>query len=121
MVRPLGFKTSDRMLKRAGLDYWDGVDVNFIDDLEQYLDQLKTPFYFFSSHAEKPYTDIDFQLTDHLIFGSESSGLPSLYHEKWPDRFYTLPMKKESRCLNLSNTVSIVLYEAWRQQRFQFD
>jgi tRNA (cytidine/uridine-2'-O-)-methyltransferase len=121
LVRPLGFSTSNRRLKRAGLDYWEGVNVEFIDDLEEYLSNTDTRFYFFSSHAKKTYTDIEYRLTDHLIFGSETKGMPALYHEKWTDNFYTLPMKKESRCLNLSNAVSIVLYEAWRQHQFIFD
>lgn len=120
LVRPLGFSTSNRQLKRAGLDYWEGVGVQFIDDLDEYLSNIDTRFYFFSSHAKNAYTDIDYELTDHLIFGSETDGMPDAYHEKWGDKFYTLPMKKESRCLNLSNAVSIVLYEAWRQHRFIF-
>ena len=70
LVRPLGFKTTDRWLKRAGLDYWQGVDVTFLDDLESYLDSLQVPFYFFSSKATKYHTTIDFGKDDHLIFGS---------------------------------------------------
>lgn len=118
MVRPLGFSTSSRMLKRAGLDYWEGVDVKIIDDLASYLESLPFPFYFFSSRATKCYTDIDYTMDDHLIFGSETAGLPPLFHERWPEKFYTLPMKEGARCLNLSNAVSIVVYEAWRQRNF---
>jgi len=118
LVKPLGFNTSNRMLKRAGLDYWEGVDVTQIDNLLEYLDQLRTPFYFFSSHAKKMYTTVDYTPEDHLIFGSETAGLPNLFHEKWKNRFYTLPMKAEARCLNLSNAVSIVIFEAWKQNNF---
>ena len=118
LVRPLGFSTSDKALKRAGLDYWDGVDVNFLDDLGSYLSSLKTPFYFLSSHAHKSYTDITYTPEDTFIFGSETSGLPPIFLEKWPELFITLPMMHDSRCLNLANTVSIVLYEAWRQIGF---
>jgi tRNA (cytidine/uridine-2'-O-)-methyltransferase len=118
LVRPLGFKTTSRFLKRAGLDYWAGVDVTEIDDLTSYLEMLTTPFYFFSSHAKKNYTQIDYSASDHLIFGSETAGLPLSFHERWKDHFYTLPMKPDARCLNLANTVSIVLYEAWRQNHF---
>jgi tRNA (cytidine/uridine-2'-O-)-methyltransferase len=118
LVRPLGFSTASRHLKRAGLDYWEGVNVNYLDDLEAFLNETSLPFYFFSSKAQKPYTDIPFTADDHLIFGSETFGLPPSFKEKWPDRFYTLPMKEESRCLNLSNAVSIVIYEAWRQRGF---
>ncbi len=108
------------MLKRAGLDYWEDVEVQIIDNLETYLDQLDAPFYFYSSRAEKNYSEIDYTFEDHLIFGSETGGLPETFWEKWPEKFYTLPMKKGARCLNLANTVSIVLYEALRQQHYEF-
>ncbi|MGH2613520.1 MAG: tRNA (cytidine(34)-2'-O)-methyltransferase [Rhabdochlamydiaceae bacterium] len=118
LVPPLGFSITNRWLKRAGLDYWEGVSVRQEDHFEKYLANLKTPFYFFSSKATKYYTAIDFHAEDHLIFGSETKGLPITFHEKWSDRFYTIPMKEGARCLNLSNSVAIVLYEAWRQQSF---
>ncbi len=118
LIRPLGFSTSSRMLKRAGLDYWEGVDVGYLEDLFSYLTALTTPFYFFSSHAEKFYTEPDYTTQDHLIFGSETEGLPPQYREKWPEKFFKIPMKPESRCLNLSNAASIVIYEAWRKQQF---
>ncbi len=119
LVRPLGFSTSSRMLKRAGLDYWEGVDVSYLEDLFSYLSNLSVPFYFFSSHAEKFYTEPDYTAQDHLIFGSETSGLPPQFLEKWPERFFKIPMKAESRCLNLSNAASIVIYEAWKRQKFE--
>lgn len=119
LVKPLGFSTSDRALKRAGLDYWDGVNVDLIDDLISLLENLQTPFYFLSSHAKKSYADIQYTCKDTFIFGSETSGLPPIFWEKWPELFITLPMMHDSRCLNLANTVSIVLYEAWRQQGFR--
>ena len=118
LVKPLGFSISDRHLKRAGLDYWEEVKVDVIDNLDEYLENTSNSFYFFSSHATKLYTEIEYTTTDLLIFGSETSGLNPIFLEKYPDKFLTLPMKKNSRCLNLSNTVSIVLYEAWRQQGF---
>lgn len=118
LVRPLGFSTASRHLKRAGLDYWEGVNVNFIDDLEKYLNETTSSFYFFSSKVDKSYSEISFTESDHLIFGSETFGLPASFKEKWPERFYTIPMIEESRCLNLSNAVSIVIYEAWRQRGF---
>lgn len=118
LVTPLGFSTSDRALKRAGLDYWDGVNVTLIDDLEAFLLKEQRPFYFFSSHAKKSYSSISYTQDDLLIFGSETSGLPPSFLERWPNLFFTLPMVKNSRCLNLANTASIVLYEAWKQQDF---
>lgn len=125
LVRPLGFSTSNRMLKRAGLDYWEGVNVSYLDDLEAYLSHSLEPFYFFSSHSTASYTEVSYTPDTLLIFGSETAGLPKTFHEKWPDRFYTIPMirnpdlsRKETGCLNLSNAVSIVIYEGWRQQQF---
>lgn len=118
LVRPLGFSTSNSRLKRAGLDYWEGVNVSYLDDLLLHLKQLQQPFYFFSSRGKKRYTEIDFEPGAHLIFGSEDAGLPAIFHETWPDEIYSIPMIEGSRCLNLANSVSIVLYEAWRQGDF---
>ena len=118
LVRPLGFSISNRHLKRAGLDYWEGVDVELIDDLESLLSSATHQFYFFSSKATTCYTSIHYQASDWLIFGSETSGLPDLFFEKWPERFVTLPMIPHARCLNLATTAGIALYEAWRQQGF---
>jgi tRNA (cytidine/uridine-2'-O-)-methyltransferase len=118
MVRPLGFSTTDRWLKRAGLDYWEGVPVSFIDNLEEYLSTQTAPFYFFSSKGKTLYTAVDYEPDSHLIFGSETSGLPQAFHEKWREKFVTLPMMEGVRCLNLATSVGIGLYEAWRQQGF---
>lgn len=119
LVKPLGFSTSSSALKRAGLDYWAGVDVEIISDLPGWLAQTDQPFYFFSSHAKTLYTQVEYRPDVTLIFGSETCGLDPYFHQTWPNFFLTLPMMKDSRCLNLSNTVSIVLYEAWRQQGFR--
>lgn len=121
LVRPLGFSTSNRRLKRAGLDYWEGVNVSFLDDLEQYLDSVQVPFYFFSSKATKYHTEINYTVDDLLIFGSETEGLPAAFHQKWSDQFYKIPMKPGVRCLNLSNAAAVVMYEAWRQLQFDFN
>lgn len=118
MVHPLGFSTHDRWLKRAGLDYWEGVHVSFLDDLPAFLEQQEAPFYFFSSKVKTLYTDVSYTKDSILIFGSETAGLPSLFQERWPDRFVTLPMRPGVRCLNLATSVGIAVYEAWRQQNF---
>ena len=118
MVHPLGFSTQDRWLKRAGLDYWEGVNVSFIDNLEEYLEQQTVPFYFFSSKATTIYSTVDYPRDCLLIFGSETSGLPPSIQEKWPERLVKLPMIPGVRCLNLSTSVGIATYEAWRQQGF---
>jgi tRNA (cytidine/uridine-2'-O-)-methyltransferase len=119
LVAPMGFSVNDRWLKRAGLDYWEGVPVSIIDDLEAYLESTSLPFYFFSSKVKKKYSDIEFSNDSILIFGSETSGLPEHYAERWPERFATIPMLPESRCLNLATSAGIVIYEAWRQQNWK--
>jgi tRNA (cytidine/uridine-2'-O-)-methyltransferase len=118
MVGPLGFSTHDRWLKRAGLDYWEGVNVTFIDNLEDYLLQYSGPFYFFSSKATSLYSSVTYQADTLLIFGSETAGLPLPLFEKWPDRFVKIPMIEGVRCLNLATSVGIGVYEGWRQMGF---
>lgn len=118
LVKPFGFSISSRQLKRAGLDYADKADINVIDDLNAFLENTSNRFFFFSSRATNCYVDIAYRKDDYLIFGSETAGLPEKYWESWSERFYTIPQKKGLRCLNLANAVSIVLYEALRQQDF---
>ena len=119
LVRPLGFSTQSRWLKRAGLDYWSDVEVEEIDDLFSYLKQTSSPFFFFSSKANLPYTKASYASDSLLIFGSETSGLPPLFWERWPERFYTIPMTQGPRCLNLASSAAVVLYEALRQTEFK--
>lgn len=115
LVHPLGFSVKDRWLKRAGLDYWEGVQVEEIHDLEELLETTANPFYFFSSHAKTPYHQVSYTAEDWLIFGSETEGLPQKYQERWPERFLTIPMVEGKRCLNLATSVGIVVYEGIRQ------
>jgi tRNA (cytidine/uridine-2'-O-)-methyltransferase len=118
LVEPLGFAPTDRQLKRAGLDYWLGVNVTLIRDLSSYLRQVQLPFFLFSSKGSTLYSEVIYTSDSLLIFGSETHGLPSSLFEEWPDRVVTLPMRTNQRCLNLSNAVAIALYEAWRQTGF---
>lgn len=127
LVRPLGFSLSSRMLKRSGLDYIKDIKITQIDEREL-LDLLKNKnlkdfyFYFFSSKAKKSCFDINFKKNKNsiLIFGSETKGLPKSFQKSFKDHFYKIPMKQNARCLNLSNAVAIVLYEALRQLNFDF-
>lgn len=118
LVRPLGFSVNDRWLKRAGLDYWEGVKVQIVDSLEEILNQSSSSFYFFSSKANCNFVDIRYKSDDFLIFGSETDGLPSFCLNNWPEQFAKIPMIPEVRCLNLATSVGIVVYEAWRQLNF---
>lgn len=122
LVRPLGFQVTDRWLKRAGLDYWEGVALEMIDDLESLCEQAAKEdqhFVFFSSKTKQHYTDVQYQGNSMLIFGSETTGLPPHFFERWPQHFVTIPMLPDVRCLNLATSVGIGTYEAWRQQRFE--
>lgn len=114
LVRPLGFSVTDRWLKRAGLDYWEGVNVKMIDELEEFL-TVHPDFFFFSSHATKLYTAVNYTPESVLVFGSETCGLPKALTDKYPDRCIKIPMQADVRCLNLATSVGIGLYEAIRQ------
>ena len=115
LVRPLGFSVNDRWLKRAGLDYWEGVQVEMVDNLLPLLEKAEHPFYFLSSKVKTPYYKGAYTKDTWLIFGSETSGLPLSFFERWPEKFLTIPMISGSRCLNLATSVGIVTYEALRQ------
>jgi tRNA (cytidine/uridine-2'-O-)-methyltransferase len=115
LIRPLGFSISDRRMKRAGLDYWDKVQLQLSDTLD-----LSAPYFFFSSHAKKNYTSATYPPNSLLIFGSETDGLPPHLWQQHPDHFYTIPMVPGQRCLNLATSAAIVLYEALRQNSFCF-
>lgn len=120
LVRPLGFRTDDASLKRAGLDYWPSVKLEYHDSFEEL--QAKYPegrFFYATTKATKRYSDISFQDGDFLVFGKETKGLPPELIEANPDTAIRLPMRTEHvRSLNLSNSVAIMLYEALRQLDF---
>ncbi len=117
MVRPLGFEVSDKYLKRAGLDYWQYVDVAYYDSIEEVMDKFYNGknFYFFSTKAKKIHSDAQFNDGDFLVFGKETKGLPEPLLEKHYDECVRLPMMNETRSLNLSNSVCVGVYEALRQ------
>ncbi|MFO7262552.1 MAG: tRNA (uridine(34)/cytosine(34)/5-carboxymethylaminomethyluridine(34)-2'-O)-methyltransferase TrmL [Bacillaceae bacterium G1] len=119
LVRPLGFSTDDKMLKRAGLDYWHAVDVRYHDSFAEveamYPDGR---FFFATTKGAKWYTDFRFQDGDFLVFGKETRGLPDELLAAHPEQCMRLPMTDQIRSLNLSNAVAIVLYEALRQNGF---
>ena len=119
IIKPIGFEISDRTLKRAGLDYWDKLDVTYYENYEDFLD--KNPnvnMYFFSAHGKNSYADITYPDNAFLVFGRESVGLPKELVEANFDRSVRIPMRKTLRCLNLSNSVAIAAYEVLRQSDF---
>jgi tRNA (cytidine/uridine-2'-O-)-methyltransferase len=117
LIEPLGFKIDDKHLKRAGLDYWEFVDLRVHPSWEGFLKQSAGGrLLFFSKRAEKSYSAARYQQDDYLVFGPETRGLSPELLEANHDRCYGIPMMgKGVRSLNLSNAVSIVLYEGLRQ------
>ena len=120
IVRPTGFEITDKNLKRAGLDYWQYLDVNYYDSIEEVINKFYdgTNFYFMSTKGKKVYSDAKFKDGDFLVFGKESHGLPEPLLEKYYDKTLRIPMFGTLRSLNLSNSVAIVVYEGLRQQGF---
>ena len=119
IIRPIGFEISDRTLKRAGLDYWDKLDVTYYDDYEDFAS--KNPdadLYFFTAKGKRCYVDIDYPEGAYLVFGRESVGLPEELITENADRTVRIPMLKTLRCLNLSNSVAVAAYEVLRQMGF---
>ena len=114
LVGKLGFSLSSKYTKRAGLDYWDSVDLHKIATMEELLEAHKdAKFYYLTTKTKRKYTDIKFQEGDFLVFGPETRGLPEEYVTR--DTALTIPMKEGQRSLNLSNSVAIVAYEVIRQ------
>lgn len=122
LVRPFKFDLSDRALKKAGIDYRDKLDLVIHDSLESFLDYLgEENFYLIETGSQKKYTDVKYEEGDFLIFGREKEGIAREILEKYPEKILTIPMtKKIDRSLNLSNSVAVVLYEAYRQEGFNF-
>ena len=120
LVQPLGFHLDDRRMKRAGLDYLDQASLELHADWESYLQIFADARRFvFSTRSRTSYCHPDYRDEDHLVFGSETRGLPQAIRASVPaEQQLRLPMVEESRSLNLSNSVAIAVYEAWRQLGF---
>ena len=119
LIEPLGFKIDDKHLKRAGLDYWGYVDLRLHKSWDDFVEKANgRKLLYFSKRAERSYTTARFQADDYLIFGPETRGLSQELLDANRDRAYRIPMMGSGvRSLNLSNAVSIVLYEGLRQLR----
>lgn len=119
LVKPLGFSVEDRYLKRAGLDYWDKVEVKIWEcftDLAAALDKHR--FYLATTHASRGYHEYKYEMDDVLIFGRETRGLPADLLAAYPDRQIRIPMIDIGRSLNLANSAAIILFEALRQNGY---
>lgn len=119
LVEPMGFKVDDKKLKRAGLDYWYLLDITYYSDLEDFFERNKGgQFFYFSTKADKVYTDIEYPDNSYLVFGKETKGLPEELLHNNHDTTVRIPMIDEARSLNLSNSVAISVYEVLRQRGF---
>ena len=120
LVKPLGFEIDDRKLKRAGLDYWDKLDITYYENLDDFF--AKNPdadFYCFTTKARHVYSDISYPKRVFLMFGKETKGLPEELLFANPDRCVRIPMRDTLRSLNLSNSAAIAVYEVFRQRGFE--
>jgi tRNA (cytidine/uridine-2'-O-)-methyltransferase len=119
LIEPLGFRINDKMLKRAGLDYWEHLDVTVYDDYADFLE--KNPdarVWMATTKAKHKYTDVQYQDGDYIMFGKESAGIPEEILVQNEEYAIRIPMNPEIRSLNLSNSAAIVLYEGLRQLDF---
>ncbi len=120
LIRPLGFEIDNAKLKRAGLDYWDKLDITFYDGLEDFFSKHPDAcVYYFSTKAKHKYSDIKYPEESWIMFGKETRGLPEELLFKNPDTSVRIPMRDSLRSLNLSNSVAIAVYEILRQSDFE--
>lgn len=119
LIEPLGFRLNDKTIKRAGMDYWEQLDVTRYDDWNDFL--VRNPrakIYFATTKGQHVYTEVAYEPDCYLMFGKESGGIPEEILIEHPEACVRIPMIGETRSLNLSNSVAIVLYEALRQSHF---
>lgn len=123
IIRPIPFEFDDTKIKRAGLDYWQHLNLHVWENLEEFFEKnpLSSRHFFLTTKTDKPYFSVDFQPHDYLYFGSEDGGLPESLMAMNPDNKLTLPMRKEYRSLNVSNAVTAVVYEGIRQNFITFE
>ena len=118
LVRPLGFRIDEKTLRRAGLDYWQHLEWEVVDDWPALAERLPVDrAYYLTKTAARSYLDVNYEVDDIVVFGSETAGLPPSLLEKHRDRTLRIPIRSQVRSLNLSNSVAITAYEAVRQWR----
>ena len=120
LIEPLGFRLNEKSIKRAGMDYWEHLDVTRYINFEDFLE--KNPgakIYMATTKGQHVYTEVNYEPDCYIMFGKESAGIPEEILVKNPDTCIRIPMLSEIRSLNLSNSVAVVLYEALRQNNFE--
>lgn len=116
LVRPLGFEISDKHLKRAGLDYWDKLNITYYDSLDDFFEKNHGgSFFYFTTKGRKIHSDAVYPDNSYLVFGREDRGLPEELLRDNPENCLRIPMRNELRSLNLSNSAAIAVYEVLRQ------
>ena len=119
LIEPLGFNINEKMLKRAGLDYWDKLDVTLYDNYDDFIQKNpEAKIYMATTKAPQTYTEVNYESDCYIMFGKESAGIPESILVEHQDTSIRIPMIGDIRSLNLSNSVAIVLYEALRQNKF---
>ncbi len=120
LIKPLGFEIDDRKLKRAGLDYWDKLDITYYESLDDFMRiNAGENIYFFTTKAKKAYTDVKYPKRVFIMFGKETKGLPEkLLYDNY-ENCVRIPMRQTLRSLNLSNSVAVAVYEVLRQRDFE--
>ena len=118
LVKPFGFEIDDKKLKRAGLDYWDMLDITIYENLDDFFAKNKGRFYYASTKSLNRYSDVKFKDEDYILFGKETKGLDENLLKSNRESCIRIPMQKGLRSLNLSNSVAIIIYEALRQNNF---
>ena len=120
LIEPLGFRLTDKNIKKAGLDYWDDLDVTVYMNFEDFLKQNKdAKIYMATTKSRQTYADISYEPDAYIMFGKESAGIPEEILMEYKDTCIRIPMIEETRSINLSNSVSIILYEALRQNKYE--
>lgn len=116
LVEPMGFKITDKQVKRAGLDYWDKLDITYYKDIDEFFERNKgAEFFYFTTKADQAHSDIQYPNNCFLVFGKETKGLPEELLKANHDRCVRLPMRGIIRSLNLANSVCAGAYEVLRQ------
>ena len=121
LIEPMGFRLTEKQIKRAGLDYWDKLDVTVYDDFNDFLEKnpdAKGKLYMATTKAKYSYCDVAYPEDCYIMFGKESAGIPEEILVDYEETCVRIPMLPDIRSLNLSNSVAVVLYEALRQQQF---
>lgn len=118
LIEPLGFEIDSAKLKRAGLDYWDKLDVHRYSSIDDFFSKTEGNYFFFTTKTDKSFADVKYRGNVYLIFGKETKGLPRELIDAHLDTAVRIPMKNDLRCLNLSNSAAVAVYEVLRQNGY---